>query len=1042
MPPPAQVGGAPPVVRPPGGCRRARRASPVARLVLAAALAVAAGAAGAQPLPPAAPRVSSVELALPAGEDPEPVRALVAVEDGEPLSARSLRRTVQRIFQTGRYRNVVVRAVPDAPPPGGEGRWVRLVVEALPLRVVAEVRVAVEGAGVDEEAVRAAAGLAAGARFDAGDLAPAERRVRAALARRGFRSPEVTARARGDLSVVVELAVRPGAPVRVGAVRITGDPGPAAALLEEALRLRPGDALDDEALEADVRRLRAALHGAGHRRGRVGAPVVEVQGELARVEIPVQAGPRLVFAFRGNEQVAAAVLLREAGFEEGQPVDVPAVGAAVDRLVAFYRSRGHAAARVEAEEVRRGADLQVVFHVDEGVRYRVLPVRFEGAQTRSEAWLRARLAALLDEDAADPDQAEADRARALVLSVPGARPPPSPPPAVPPHAAWDEDAWARAVEQLADDYRADGFLEALHLGTSVVLDARRRTAQVTVRLREGERTHVEAISFEGNEAVSLPELARLARLAPGDPLVFERVEATRAAILRVYLSRGHLYARVEARELVDRERHLAAVRFVVSEGPKVRIGRIVVSGNRRTREGVVRRALALDEGGTYDPEAVQRSQAALLRLGVFRSVSLRLQDPEVPHETKDVAVELAERPWATLTQGVGFSIANGPRAFVEYARPNLLGRALELSARAKVNYPIDEFRPDLEGKAPVDRVEGRADVGLRSASFSALSLPTALRTDVIAEILHRKAYDLRRVTGVTGVDLGITSRVGFSLQYELEVDRIAKSGSSAGFLTQADVERLRFDEGDTTLHALRPSITLDYRDNSVHPHRGWFAAGAVEYARSLGGPGERILLGALPASDIHTNMLKAWGTASGYLPVGAGTVVALSLRGGRVFPLDGRSRTVIPRRFFLGGATTMRGFAEEEMLQEDVRSVLAAEARHCATSPSGVGCTPRGRRIVEGERPVSEGGEAFLLAKAELRMRLRGSLEGGIFADVGNLWLDPEKYRLLDLRANVGLGLRFVTPIGPAAVDFGFNLDPDAAVNERTVAPHFTIGLF
>jgi outer membrane translocation and assembly module TamA len=97
---------------------------------------------------------------------------------------------------------------------------------------------------------------------------------------------------------------------------------------------------------------------------------------------------------------------------------------------------------------------------------------------------------------------------------------------------------------------------------------------------------------------------------------------------------------------------------------------------------------------------------------------------------------------------------------------------------------------------------------------------------------------------------------------------------------------------------------------------------------------------------------------------------------------------------------------------------------------------------VAGERPVSEGGEAFLLAKAELRMRLRGSLEGGIFADVGNLWLDPEKYRLLDLRANVGFGLRFVTPIGPAALDFGFNLDPDAAVNERTVAPHFTIGLF
>ena len=70
--------------------------------------------------------------------------------------------------------------------------------------------------------------------------------------------------------------------------------------------------------------------------------------------------------------------------------------------------------------------------------------------------------------------------------------------------------------------------------------------------------------------------------------------------------------------------------------------------------------------------------------------------------------------------------------------------------------------------------------------------------------------------------MGLTSRASFSLQYELEVDQIDKSESAAGFLTQADVERLRFDEGVTTLHALRPSFSLDYRDNSAHPRRGWF----------------------------------------------------------------------------------------------------------------------------------------------------------------------------------------------------------------------------
>ncbi len=62
--------------------------------------------------------------------------------------------------------------------------------------------------------------------------------------------------------------------------------------------------------------------------------------------------------------------------------------------------------------------------------------------------------------------------------------------------------------------------------------------------------------------------------------------------------------------------------------------------------------------------------------------------------------------------------------------------------------------------------------------------------------------------------------------------------------------------------------------------------------------------------------------------------------------------------------------------------------------------------------------------------------------DLGNLWLDPTQYRLLDLRTNAGVGARFVTPVGPAALDLGFNVEPDDRLNERLLALHFTIGLF
>jgi outer membrane protein assembly factor BamA len=1028
---------------------------------LAAALLVAAGAARAEPpvagpaaaapatAPGAAsgelPRVAAIELRLPPGEDATAAAGLVALEVGEPLTSAALRTTVQRLWQGGRFRNVVVRAAP-APVPAGAGAggaWVRVTVEALPVRLLAGVTLRVQdGPGVAPEPLRAAAKLETGAPFDEGDLDAASARIRALLARRGWREAKVEATATGDLRVAVDLRVLAGEPVRVGAVRLSGDPGPAAAALVEKLATRPGAPLDADALQADAKRLRAGLFAAGYRRARVSAPAVAVEGRTATVELPVDAGPRISFVFRGNDAIPSTLLQRELGFEEGLPVDVPAVGAAEDRLAAFYRARGFAAARVESHEVRRGRDLALAFHVEEGRRFRLARVEVQGLAWKDERWVRERLAALLDQDGSGEDPAaESDDARVLAASIPGVTPRGAPPPALLPHEALDGGAWDRAAERLVDEWRAQGFLEAVYLGASTRLDGRRAVAELTLRFREGPRTLVEAISFEGNSAVALPDLAREARVAPGDPLAFEKVEATRAALLRVYLSRGFLFAHVEAREQMDRDRHVASVRFVVEEGPQVRVGRVLLTGHHRLKESVVRKQLTLAEGDVVDPDQLAKSQAALLRLNVFRSVSLRMQDPEVPQKTKDLAVEMVEGPWATLSSGVGFSIANGPRAQLEWTQPDFLDRALELSAHGKVNYPLVVFRPDLAGKDFGQRIEAHGDAGVRAPGLPFVSLPGAARTGVTADLLHRRAYDLKRYSALAGVDAGLFSRVTASLQYDLEVDDISKNNTSGYPLTEEERKNLQFAEGVTTLNVLRPTVTLDYRDNSVNPHTGWYGTAWIEWAHSLGTAGERMLFGLLPGSEHPTNELKTQLSASSYFPVGA-TVLALGARFGRIIPLSDLSETIVPRRFFLGGATTMRGYAEETMLPEDLRKPLLEEAKACQAGPTAKGCTENGRRVLAGEQPVSDGGAAIVLGKAELRVPLRGSLEGALFSDVGNLWLDPKTLRLQDVRMTLGFGLRFVTPIGPAALDIGFNVSRDEQLNESLAAVHFNVGVF
>ena len=983
-------------------------------------------------------RAATVQLRLPEQVDRLALEGLVTLQPGAPVTIPALRLTATRLFQSGRCRDVVITGAEAAPPAGQVGRWVDLAIECLPPRLLAGVVVELDGPSpLGERELRSELQLTLGDPIDQDDVEKALARARAALRRKGYLAAVVTGTLAGEPGATLRLRVAAGPPTVVKVVRLPGAGVDEAGLLAR-LATRPGEVLLEERLRTDLDVLLAAVHATGHRRGRVGTPVLHQVPGGVEVEIPVQPGPPMAVEVRGAEAFARADLEAQLQLGGGAALDGAAIDAGVERLRAFYRAHGYALARIEAEERRVGGGLVVTIHVTEGRAYRLRTLRVEGAAGRGEAAVRERLRALLEEDqGAPPESPPNDAARALEASIPTAPPRRAPPPRPPPETVIDEVQIDRALQRLVDEYQNDGYLDAALLGWSIDAEAGSGQLDVVVRLREGEQTTVDSIGFEGNAQVPLTDLAREARLAPGQPLAFDKVEATRSALQRLYLARGFLYARVEAKEEIDRARHVAALHFVIEEGPRVRIGRVLVTGNHRTKASVIRRAISVREGEPYDPEAVAKTQAALLGLGVFRSVALRLSDAETPEAVKDLNVELAERPWRWVATGLGYSIANGPRASIESGQPNLLGRALELTMRAKVNYPIQVART-LQDVSPKSRWEGRADAGLRAPQLT--SWPLAAHLELIAERLRRLAYDMSDISTVLGVDLPVTRRITFSLQYELMVGNLLRTGTT-DYLTQADLERLRFDQGTTSLQSIRPSATLDYRDDPTHPHSGWLATGSAEWAHSVGAPGETYL-GFFPGSDIYSNLVKLMGTATAYLPVTQRTTLALSARGGRVYPLDPSSRTIVPKRFFLGGATSMRGYAEEEMVAQDLRGSLAEQRNHCSSSISGAGCTGPGRDLENGRRVISEGGEGFLVFKGELRIGVSGSLELGLFADLGNLWANPANFRLLDLRPNAGGGIRFVTPVGPAALDFGFNLLPDYQLNERLWAVHFTIGLF
>lgn len=977
------------------------------------------------PPPDDAPMVASVELHSPDGEPTAELEPLVAVAPGAPLSRRAVRRSVQRLFETGRFANVHAEALPA--PDGGV--TVRFVLE--PKRQIS--RVSFAGlARIDEAQARKASGLREGLEFSEDRVDAAIAGLRSTYTRFGYEQAHVEAvKTHAPAGVEITLVVREGPPTRLAGIRFVGDPGDAA-LVRRAVTLQPGNVLDLARLDAELDALRASYRTEGYFRSRVGAPRVKpVLAGLAEVEIEVRAGPRISFGFRGNRIFSDEQLRGAMAWSGEELLDKAMVRDLAARIERAYRLSGWHDAHVVTSEVQAkdSSDVRIFFHVDEGRPLYVADVQFAGAHDLPPSALQALFEqAILASRGPEPLLTPLGRGELDAAFGKGIDRRPS---GLDPLHVYDDELYDQVLEAMRTRYRDEGFLEARIDAPRVSIDERRRVAHVTVPIVEGRRTRIAKVELPGATSIDTAAfLASVPALAPGRPLSDPRVRDARMQLQAEYARRGYLYATVDV-EVVrpPDDPYRAIVRLHVAEGPEVRAGRILVQGNRRTDASVIEDALLFREGGVVGSEELAESQQRLMRLGIFRTAAIRPLDPDVAEPVKDLVVDLRERPKRSLEVGGGVSIADGPRAFAEFTERNILGRNLEFAARGRVNYQafLEEVR-----EMPFEKgLERYVDLGLRYPHIYGLPLELGWRADLIHERDIRPAYELTKYSALTGFDWPAADEFSSTMLFELESNSTARSAridELYGELSRRDLERLRFPEGDTLLVSMRPGVVIDLRDDPVAPQSGLFAKFEADYSRSL--------------LDDPVHFVKVAGTLTGYVPLARRTSLALSVGGGRIFQLNGQSETIWPKRFFLGGAGSIRGFTEDGVVPEDRREALRQQISDCKAIVFGSGCSDAARFLQEGQSVPSDGGDLYVLARSELRFPIRGDLMGGIFLDAGNLWLDTATFDPTRLRTASGAGLRYATPVGPVALDLGVNLNPDEALNESRFALHFSIGLF
>lgn len=986
--------------------------------------------------------------------------AELGVATGTPLDRALVRRLLRTMLDTGRWSDVQV----DVESVEG---GVRLRLRVTPRSIVTRIEIVGNDAASDDE-------LASALPVQADDdIDPsAVDAFRAALVRvyesHGYHhaSIRIALLPTNDPSrKVLRIEIEEGEPTRVVRVIFDGDPLPTPSPTLRLFRVGEGDIVHVTEIVDEVTRTETLLREHGYFETTLARPTFEIEGAGATVRIASHVGPRYRVVVRGAPPLERHTV--ESALELATtPLSDASIAAMHGRVRDLYLRNGFldVDVAIRRARIRGDAVARVFVEVAPGPPVRVRSRTFPGATHFSHRELDTELASYLEDAIRGAGFTEPVDGRVAALSFQSSQIhtrdlPPSP--YVPPSEVYYESAYVEAIAHVQELYAAAGFLDA-RVGPFELTRVNETEAAIVIPVVEGQRTRVFSLEIVGDASVSEDEIVRAAALVQDAPFSYLAVEEAKNRVLELYQGRGFLYADVTTEVTFSDDRSRAAIRVHIEERYEVRVQAIRIEGATVTSESLIRALVSFREGDLYTTQHARRTQDRLMELGIFSGVTVAPLDPDLPAQRKTIIVTVAERPRQFLDFRAGVSTAEGVRGAFEYGYRNLFGYAMQLTLRVQLSGQFfflgDEVLEErFNALALEDRLERRLTANVLLPALPRLP-NVRLSLGFSNQRENERNFGMDKTSGDVALTYRRTRRFSVTLSSAIErndVTLLVDDDYENVLATLNDALRqlLRVPEGRSTLVAVATTFTLDRRDSPFAPTRGVYGTLTAEWARSLSSErpcvdrsddgvdqcqGRRpVCVDPTPLDAVddcpafYSHHIRASASLTGYVPLGSRVVLALQARYGRIIHLERRSQTYPNRQFFLGGVDTMRAYRQDAMIPQDI----ATELREA--SEMGMEVNPRN---------IVQGGDTFALARAELRFPIVSDLGGAVFTEVGNLWSDASAIDLLALRPTAGLGIRFQTPIGPIALDYGFNLlyrRPDRIpLRERFGAFSFSIGTF
>ena len=691
---------------------------------------------------------------------------------------------------------------------------------------------------------------------------------------------------------------------------------------------------------------------------------------------------------QGAAQVAKEKIETAFGIGARTILDRVKVAEGVDKVRKLYGEQGYVNAAIDyAVSVEANNQAVITLDINEGNRLLIKKIMFEGNKAFSESDLKGLIATKEE----------------WIFSF------------ITNRGVLDRDMLTNDVAILSNHYNDNGYVE--HKIDDPVILRGRDGLEVVFRINEGPQYRVGKVEIGGELIQDGKDMLKSVKLTTGQIFRGSRLRDDITLITDMYSNKGFAFVQVDPITKVNPNDKNVDVALVITKGPPVYFNRVLVAGNTKTRDKVVRRELLTNEQELYSGNKVTQSKNALQRTGYFEDVQITTKKTGQP-DTVDLLVDVKEGPTGTFQIGAGYSSGDGVLFNATVSEKNLLGKGQGVSGNFAIgskrqDYILsltDPYFNDTKVSAGLDAFNTKRAY----TDFDEHKIGFGVNTNYPLKDFRmpffgapRKEPGSDELAGAAPTTIWDYMRGGIA--YDLTRDTIGGVNANAS-------QAIQDEKGTSLTSAVTPGITYDSRDHFFAPTEGTKSAFSIKTA-GLGGDSRFI------KTDIsgrwHYPLLKdpRWGgnyvlALGGQLGYGIGFAGAQPGSDGMTLPMF--------ERYFLGGINSIRGFQDRS---------LGPRQPACAPDADGV-CTNHGSDVI--------GGDTAAVMNVELLFPImeQYGLRGVAFFDMGNAFTNGINFG--DMRRSVGAGARWMSPFGPLRVELGFPLNKKPG--DETSVLGFSIG--